>query len=89
MIDSRVRGAIVTGALAIVLMTPAYDGDGRAVSEPWYRNTFVKLRAEGTPPVELPIPVSLKRPAVQAQPVPPPEVQLPGVVQNLRRAEGR
>lgn len=92
MINSRVRGAIVTGALVMVLLPPAYDGDGHAVAEPWYRNTFVKLRAAGTHPVELPTRIPSKRPAAKAQPASQPapaEVQVPGVVQNLRRADGQ
>jgi len=92
MTNNRVRSAIVTGALVMALMTPAYDGGGHAVAAPWYRNTFVKLRAAGTHAVELPTPMPAKRPAAQAQPASQPApaaVQVPGVVQNLRRADGR
>ncbi len=88
MTKKTLRSAIVTVALAMVLMTPA-EGDGLATAAPWYRNTFVKLRAAGTHPVELPDRTPLKRPAVKAEPVSPPQVQVPGVVQNLRRADGR
>jgi hypothetical protein len=60
------RSAVVTGALAMVLMTPAYDGGVHAVAAPWYRNTFIKLRAVGTHPVELPTRMPSKLPAVKA-----------------------
>ena len=80
------RNAIVTVALVMVLMTPADYGDGLAAAAPWYRNTFVKLRAAGTHPVELPTRMPSKASAAKAQPVPPP-VQVPGIVQNLRRAD--
>ena len=102
MTQSTARSAVVTVALVMVLMTPADaftsgeligmsadDGDGQEVAAPWYRNTFVKLRAAGTHPVELPTRVPSKRSAAKAETTPPTEVQVPGIVRNLRRADAR
>jgi hypothetical protein len=101
---STIRSGIGTLGLVMILMAPpdAFTfgdlaglsgdaGDGRAATAPWYRNTFAKLRAAGTHPVEQATPVPSKGRAGRAQPVSqpaPPEVQVPGTVQNLRRAGG-
>lgn len=97
-----IRSAIGAGCLVMVLVTPADaftygeligmsvdDGDGQAAAVPWFRNTFVKLRAAGTHPVELPDRAPSKRPSAKAAPAPSPELQPPEAVSNLRRADGR
>jgi hypothetical protein len=78
--------AFTTGELIGI---SAADGDGQAAASAWYRNTFVKLRAAGTHPVELPTRVPASHTSVKpkrALKPAPAEVQVPQTVKNLRRA---
>ena len=75
------RSASAAIALALFLMTSAE-------AAPWYRNTFVKLRAVGTQPVALPSGVAPRTSSVRPEPASrpvPTEVRVPETVKNLRR----
>jgi hypothetical protein len=56
--------------------------------EPWLRNTFVRFRAEGTPPTE-PTDLTPSTAEPAQAPAAAPAVPAPGTVQNLRRADKR
>jgi hypothetical protein len=76
------------------LITPKPDFDvpafwnlpSASVSEPWSRNTFVLLRADGISPTR-PTDVSPSTAKPATLPAAAPAVPVPGTVQNLRWAD--
>lgn len=73
------RAGILGGAFAFGDLRGASPDDVGAASgtAPWFRKTFALFQAGVTPAAERPADTELE----------PPKVELPGVVQNLRRAD--
>jgi hypothetical protein len=79
-VGGSVRAGAVEGARLF--------GEPSRLPEPWFRRTFVVARTDGTCAVK-PVEHGVTRQrAVKAAPVVP-EVQRPGVVQNVRRTDRR
>jgi hypothetical protein len=70
-------GALTFGVRSEALASPIGTASGAA---PWSRRTFDKIRVDRTTPST--------QPAARVQLAAPP-VQVPGTVQNLRRADSR